>query len=123
MSQNLENELIALAQKLGTTVEHLWGVLVKQTKVVMFYDISILIVCGLLLYAFYKFIRWALKPVGEDKNKYDSYKWMDTAIGGTVVGGIVSIVCLVMIFVTTYELATVIGNPEYWALNEVLKLK
>ena len=114
-----------LAAKLGTTAEHLWGVLIKQAHIE---GITAVCLIGLLIvltisWGFFiapKLVRkWSFlkekrrTPYADDGEMY---------LVGTVVGSIAFSIAWI---VTICSLSTILScfyNPEYWALQKVLSL-
>lgn len=102
----------ALAKHLNTTAEHLWGVLVAQAGITAITD-------GVLLVAMWGVIITYLLHF----NKL-SKLWNDADTAGSilfVVGGAVSVILALCQFATLSELLTCLLNPEYWALQQILK--
>ena len=110
--------LQALADKFGTTVEHLWGVMVYQAPLSA--TINVLQSIGLAL-----FLIWGLKlvtnkttrPQGED---YQRAEWSEEgAVAAWFVWGIAALFITVFIVTTVENIATGFLNPEYWALMRI----
>jgi len=106
-------ELLAqLAAKLGTTVEYLWKVLVKQAPiegVVILIQYGIL---GICVYLWIKLLRWAMKEA--DNTETLSF------VAPTILG-IPLAVFLGIAFFSLSNTAAAFLNPEYWALQQILK--
>lgn len=108
--EQLTELLERLANKLGTTIEHLWDVLIKQAKIeiirrVIYLALSILFISGSV-----KLIIASITNLAES-----SYWWFGI-VCGTIFG-------IIMIYVSVDEIMnikTLRDNPEYWALQEVL---
>lgn len=116
MNERLNNALAALAEKLGTSVDHLWAVLVRQATLegyIALCQYAILILVSPFLFSWYK--RTAAKM--EDKN-FDEREGMMVML--CIVIGVWSVASLVAAF-STSETITKLGNPEYWALKEILR--
>lgn len=123
MNENVSILIEKLAEKLGTTTQHLWGVLVKQAPISGVIDL--VISCAMVFFAVY-LLRFAMGrttvPDVTEKNKYPKAKvdeptaiilWMLTVIYLAVVS-----VCVVS---SIRNGATAFLNPEYWALDLILK--
>ena len=112
MSASTEQLIRELAEKLGTTVEHLWGVLVKQAAVEAVISavwVMLPTALGLL------WIGWVLRSWKHLKND---------ELEQTAVVGVTLCVVVVLGIIAACNLGTMItcmANPEYWALKEVLK--
>lgn len=110
-----------LAAKLGTTTEHLWGVLVAQARVDFFASTFIyIILIGFFVTEFF-LLRWMTKVIVE-KWESDEVPPQFPAIAIATI--ILGIICIVGFFsATSYMdmyLASIL-NPEYWALKQILK--
>ena len=111
--------LQALADKFGTTVEHLWGVMVYQaplsstTTLITFAGWVAFLMWG------FKFIQSrTTKPEGD---RYQCAAWEDeTARFAWTIWGIMVFVTFFLAGGAIEEIATGYINPEYWAL---MKLK
>ena len=105
-----ETLLRELAEKLGTTVEHLWGVLVKQAPIsagINILTITVWIIV-LIIVGFYmrrKAVQW-------DKDIAPVLWGMFWAFAA----GAFAALCIIF-----GETVTALVNPEYWALKEILK--
>lgn len=106
-----------LAERLGTTAEHLWEVLVRQAPITATTDtitLGLMLVAGLV--AFWLAVRWAKHP------PYESGDANEFAI---VVAGIAATVLLLIVAISFVASASDIvsgfANPEYWALKQLLK--
>jgi len=113
----MKNELIEqLAQKLGTTVEHLWSVIIRQAPLFVVYT---LIELALTLGA--SFLLWrAHKHFSNDDNEMSYYH--DDGIGISMVVVTIDIGLFLIYFAFSINsVITAIFNPEYWALQEILE--
>jgi hypothetical protein len=112
--------LKALAEKLGTTVEFLWGTLVKQAIVVGIFDS---IACFFLLIFIFIMVKFAVRNY---KNSLESHKGdkyttsMDCFMEASAVPSILASFATAGFFILLYQALTCLLNPEYWALKEVL---
>ena len=104
MQQELLNRLDALAAKLGTTAEHLWGVLIYQARIDALVSAIGFVVFGLITMFLYKVVR----------NADDEIDRIFPAVGMVITFGI-AIACL-------FSIWTPLLNPEYFALQKVLEV-
>jgi hypothetical protein len=108
-----------LAQKLGTTAEHLWGILVKQAGVSV---ISDAVVCCMLIVflAVFWFIaeRWLNHLEGNESNNDE----IDRFFSVFVIANIASLFAFGFLLYAIATATTRLLNPEYWALQEILKV-
>jgi hypothetical protein len=105
----------ALANKLGTTAEYLWGVLVKQAPLSGALDLVVLT-------AWAAACVWVARFVGR-KTSGDRPEWNDEFDRGLAWIG-VGIVCGLTALIgglVFSDAMTAIVNPEYWALRQILK--
>lgn len=103
------NELLReLAEKLGTTVEHLWQVLVKQAALGAFDAVLGMVFAGLILWL----CRYWIK-IQKESEEIGLIQF---------VAGIGMIIASFIFLLNLYWLFTAILNPEYWALERVLSL-
>lgn len=122
MDEKLSNVLAELAAKFGTTVEHLWEVMLKQAAISGAMSlINIGCIC-IFAYIYYRYATWFFhkeKPVVECGMK----SGMDE-MGHPIIIGVAAVVVLAAIFCgvpsNLYDAITAFGNPEYWALRQIL---
>lgn len=103
-----------LAEKLGTTAEHLWGVLVYQAPISATADIFILIILWLFAVVWLRTVR--------EKTKKGGNGWDYEPAGLAWIVVIVSFV--VSFIITANSLPFIIAgftNPEYWALKQIIR--
>lgn len=125
MEKSIAMVLEQLSNKLGTTVEHLWSVLVKQATV----DAVINIVCiiivaalGVLLYKLHKKFSKETKPQEESYTSTEYERHESTAIIMGISTAVWAIIAIVMFFCLIPETITALVNPEYTALKNVLTM-
>lgn len=109
MKESTEQLIRELAEKLGTTVEHLWGVLVKQAQISAITDSIFLLVSGAALALSLFFL---VKTESDDENII--FPWaMATVFGG--------IFWTLKICFGINEIISGFYNPEFWALQQLIK--
>lgn len=105
-----------LADKLGTTVDHIWSVLLKQAPVSAFIDIS----GWILLIVLLSIVLFKLFRVNVDVSKtFDE-------VGKTIAILVTSLVLFIVLMCGLLSLSNDISgftNPEYWALNKLLSYR
>jgi hypothetical protein len=123
MNEQLGKLLQQLAEKLGTTVEHLWGVLVKQASITATID---LIYSMFLIFILISTALYAPRTVQKIKEiTEDSFGDSFCAYMTAVIGGIAWIVLLIFILDWFGNFSMIMAgfmNPEYWALTTLLKM-
>ncbi len=101
-----------LAAKLGTTGDHLWEILVAQGRIEAVNTLVVLVLAIGLTFVTHRYV-WAWmwrKPESE---------------GRCWVTGLLSVVSTLFTLKAAFgigSLATKLFNPEYWALQRILKL-
>lgn len=108
MSDKMAEFLEKLAVKLGTTAEHLWGVLVKQAHIEGVTSVIIWSIWGIIVVFLAMFFALVHTDTDDEKNTL----W-----------GIWISIFVVSFVIFASCISTIIGqfnNPEYWALTEVL---
>lgn len=121
MNEKLAELLAQLAAKLGTTVEHLWAVLVHQAKVEALvsigWDIAAVVYVALLIK---KLPGWfqAVADYDDEGEGGKAFCMLFGAVAGVVVG----VVAFIGIIATVGTTVTQLANPEYWALKEILEV-
>lgn len=112
MDTNTLQALTELANKLGTTAELLWGVLVRQALVSGATDLILYAVCTWGIYALYNKFSF-------DLNNME--KW-DYSTGVIFTGLCLSVMILgFTAIINLTDTITALINPEYWALNKLLE--
>lgn len=118
MNEQATKLIEQLAQKLGTTSEYLWGILLKQATI----DATITLIQCILIWlgviVFYKFHKYFSKK--EDRT-YSIYDRNETICATMVIASFIMGVMLIISFFSINSIISGYFNPEYWALNEILK--
>ncbi len=114
MSDQLQKALAELAQKLGTTAEHLWGVLMRQARVEIITDCMAFVGAIILVLIVIRYWFWFRDNHDEISDSLEMFSVM----GGVVVSLFTLIITVVSI-VNLFDLPTLIFNPEYWALSQI----
>jgi hypothetical protein len=106
--------IATLSEKLGTTAEHLWIVLVKQSyNLAIGNAVIVIFACMAIFVAFHMAKVWQKKIVDDGWNKEG---W-----GGVIaIRIIVGIIGLIVITANTMNMIQRLINPEYYALATVL---
>lgn len=120
MNQNQSEVLQQLAERLGTSVEYLWSVLVKQAYIAAATNAVWLIVVGLLVVATY---RAALRYSVEGKALRDERGPFSNHEIPTLVSILLAVLCVALgLLFTNIVVVTItaLANPEYWALQQIL---
>lgn len=108
LPQNVEQTLQILADRFGTTVEHLWEVAVRQTYVEAV--TSVLLILAVSVGAYFA-LKWCKKTFEED----DSYMGDKRMFAGLIACGVLVILAGV-VFSNIGKLLQVF-NPEFYAVK------
>ena len=117
MNNNIETTLNTLVSKLNVNFDVLWKCLLKQVKISMYINISILIIISILTCFFPLFFKIIKEKDKETKYAYEKEDMMIIYI----IGSLFCLVCSIVFCVNMYLLVTKIYNPEYIALKLILK--
>ncbi|MFW5847510.1 MAG: hypothetical protein ACOCVF_01135 [bacterium] len=114
--------LSQLAEKLGTTTEYLWEIMIRQAPISAFSNllqILFVIIYGIILW---KIHVWLTKPVSnEDSNHSRYYKHDELVIIPMLIAAVIFIVFAVASFFSFPDIINGFFNPEYWALDNIIK--
>lgn len=115
MNENTEKLVRELADKLGTTADHLWAILTQQAAVWSY--TAIVIDTGTILLALVLLV-WGIcigRKVVSDNS--EEYLWIPVVIAA--VGGIVFFVGVINICCDLPSIVSGLFNPEYWAFKQI----
>lgn len=113
--------LTRLADKFGTTAEHLWGVLVKQAKIAAVLDFASTAILIVILIAAVRFVKSKTTKRTPDNYGRRTSEWdEDGAIIAWVVTVIAGLMTCAAIYANLSNGITAAFNPEYWALKQIL---
>jgi len=115
MNEQATKLIEQLAQKLGTTVEYLWTVLIKQAHVEIYIFITTLILTLIGAVVTSVLLRYTQKYWNDETAPTSA--WMAFVFG--IIIGIGTVVGLIATIANISDVITAINNPEYWALKEV----
>ena len=123
MDDKTLNALTALAEKLGTTAEYLWGVLLKQAPITGVIDMLVIAAWVAAVVIWARFVqRKTNKPAPTEDDRYPSAEWENEGAFFSWVS--VFILCVIVALMAGSCLSTTVAalaNPEYWALKQILK--
>lgn len=109
-----------LAAQLNTTVEFLWGVLVRQAFVSAIESIFMIVLLVILIFTSFRYIFPWLKKM--KVIEIDSSADGGLSIAGMAVVWIVIAMGAFSIIALLGKLPTKLLNPEYWALQQILEV-
>lgn len=105
-----------LAAKLGTTAEHLWGVLVRQAPISATVSATLTLAWIIVLVCGWRFAVRSMKRSQEDSIMHDE-EVRSVVIGALI---LVSIATAVAITIVSVGCVSAFANPEFWALKQVM---
>jgi hypothetical protein len=123
MTDNTLAHLAALADKLGTTAEYLWAVLIKQAPIhgTMTIITIVALTIGFVLLA-RLVMRKTRRPEATEDNPYPHAEWADEF--GVIAWFLLVFFGSLTVMAWAIELPaaiTALIHPEYWALSQILK--
>lgn len=110
MNEQTTKLIEELALKLGTTTEYLWSVLIHQAFISSIIDCVLYTMYFVFMYYMYKGYKYMLK-----EEKDEEYIQLVLFLSA------VSIVFTIVFILTISSTITGFLNPEYWALEKILK--
>lgn len=127
MKEELLTRLDALAEKLGTTGEYLWEVLVRQAEIQVYQDLltsAVLFICGgvLLALGLYLLKQSTSYVWGGNEDSYTTMSGRANRKTGAFFSWAGSLFFLILSLSHAASLLTPLLNPEYWALKQVLEV-
>jgi len=111
-----------LAEKLGTTAEHLWGVLLHQAPISGAVDLATVVVMVLAAVGLVRFVKGkTTTPAETEDDRYPHAEWEDEFAGfAWLVTAIYLIITGLVVIVSPQGIVAAFFNPEYWALSHIL---
>lgn len=122
MNENTAKLLEQLANKMGTTSEYLWNILLRQASIdatITLIQYALLAIAGIALYKIH--LRLS-KPIKSDTYGSDWDSYSDNDFYGVIMVASL-IVYSILIIAAFFCVGSVINgyfNPEYWALDRLL---
>ena len=114
--------LTALANKLGTTAEYLWGVLLKQAPITGTIDLLMLIAvtAGTVYWCHLVYRKTRQSKTNEFERNYAEWDG-DKAVFGAQTAAMAAFLTVLLVSRNLTTTLSALLNPEYWALMQVLK--
>ncbi len=114
--KELKGLLEQLASQLGTTVEHLWGVMLRQAPYSAILDIIQYIIIAIAVFFWWKMAKTVHRKIQGG--------WDEILYFGFVGSGLILLAFCSAAFFSFPDTITKIVNPEYWAFMKIMeKLK
>ena len=105
-----------LAAKLGTTAEHLWGVLVRQAPISATVRAALTLAWVVALVCGWRFAVRSMKLANKDSIMHDEV--VRACVIVTLI--LASIATAVAITIGSVGCVSAFANPEFWALEQVM---
>ena len=106
-----------LAEKLGTSAEHLWAVLCRQAPYSAVTDI---LTCAALAALTWWSFRFVQRKTTETED--DIAAWCEEpALFAWLLWIILAVIALIVCICSAQEIVSGLLNPEYWALKQIIK--
>jgi len=124
MDEKTLQALTALAEKLGTTAEYLWGVLLKQAPIAGVTNLLEMAAWIAAVVMWFRFVQTkTTRQPATDSDRYPKAAWNDELGVGMAWASVLVIAVIVAVIIGSGLSTTVAAlfNPEYWALKQVLK--
>ena len=123
MDEKTLHALTTLAQKLGTTAEYLWGVLLRQAPITGVVDLLIAVAWVIAVSLWFRFVMRKTNASNKtESNQNPRAEWRDEAAGFAWFSAI--IFAVIASLAVTFSLPSIVSallNHEYWALRQILK--
>ena len=115
-SKELQEVLKVLADQFGTTVSHVWEILVKQQMVDSITTIAMIVAMAIIcILSIIVLVR--AKKYSDEKNDYDS--------ASVIISGVIAIITgVLLVLIVPFCLDNIVTgfvNPEYGALMDILE--
>jgi hypothetical protein len=122
MNENVTKLIESLAEKLGTTSQYLWGILLKQAPI----DATIGVVFNILVLLFgfllFKIHKRLMKEDINDEFNQNFYEKYDILVSTPMLIGLIAFVVLFCVSLCNIEnIINGYFNPEYWSLQQILR--
>ena len=123
MNEQTTKLIEQLAQKLGTTSEHLWQVTVNQAQIMAITNLVYFITVILSGWVLYKYHCKFSKEFKNDSGYITClYEQSDVKVGVMLALGFIWCVLFIVSFFTIGSIISGFLNPEYWALNKIMSI-
>ena len=111
MNEQTAKIIEQLANKLGTTTEFLWAVLMSQAKIEAILDAFYIVAsCGVIVLT-----TWYCLKYSEEISELQGKGVLAIFLG------IISVFAIMLSVACFGEMITAAFNPQYWALEQILK--
>lgn len=116
----LANILNAIASKFGTTVSHLYAVMIKQAFIDAIENIIVVVILSSILITYSVFYYKKYKAYQPKTSIWDNF--FEEHTGLTVIMLFTSVLCILGIILNASNAIDALFNPDYYVLKQILKL-
>lgn len=117
--KDINQAIELIASKLGTTVQYLWSVLIRQAKLEAIEDLIGTVIILVSFYALYRLCKWLFKKANDESYSDIPYDGLAAlCITLSVIWGIIGVIIIIL---SICDAMNALFNPEYWALHEIIK--
>jgi hypothetical protein len=120
MDPRTEALIRELADKLGTTGEHLWGVMVRQALISGLTSIVVCVALVTVLYFAVTYFQRKTTPQGDEEYAAWGGAFDDKRDLFILFLALLGAATAVTVILSAENIATALLNPEYWALKQLL---
>ena len=122
MNDKTEALIRELAEKLGTTGENLWSVLVRQAPITGAIDLLVVVAWAFAVVWAFRLVRAkTTKPMPTEADRYPRAEWQnEVAFAAWALWVFMAIMVAVIGGASLSGTIGALVNPEYWALKQVL---
>lgn len=122
MDDKTTEMIAALAAKIGTTADHLWGVLVTQAPISGAIDLATVFVMVLVAIGLVRFVRGKTTPPAKTQDDaYPTAEWDgEGAFAAWTVTALYLFITFTVALSSAQGIVAAFFNPEYWALSTLL---
>ena len=122
MNEQIQQALTELCTKLGTTVEHLWTVLIRQAYISGITNIVAITIWTTVCVWSFRFIqKKTTVPQKTETDQYPVADWHDEGKGiAWIIWGLATILFLLTAGSWASDIIGSLFNAEYWALKQLL---
>jgi ABC-type Fe3+ transport system permease subunit len=125
MNEEISKLIQQLAEKLGTTAEHLWAVLCRQAPISATVDAVLCIAAIAATWAAFRLVKRKTTPVKtKSVSGYERQdaEWEDEpAFLAWILWIVLAIIAVATVMISANGIAAGFVNPEYWALKQIIK--
>lgn len=122
MNEQTSKLIEQLAQKLGTSAEYLWSVLLKQAPISATTTLIQILATAVFGWVLWKTHKRLCKKESDEKYAESGYEEYGELAGiPMIIGGLLFVIFGVASFLCIEEVISGYFNPEYWALHEILR--